>query len=203
MIFLLMIHLWRWRKDAMFDLEALDENDAVDGEDDARRPPVSDGMSDRDDTATTGTEVPVELSAAPESIEGKRVLGVVPGKPVAGERKMVEREDDMVMVWPHLLVRHAVAAMCALLTVMIIAVLFDAPLRLGRQPAGDAEPGEGAVVLRRAPGAAGDLPPAGGRRARAGHDRDRADRPALHRPQSLHPTPASQGGRDHVHDRSS
>ena len=27
MIFVLMIHLWRWRKDAMFDLEALDEHD--------------------------------------------------------------------------------------------------------------------------------------------------------------------------------
>ena len=29
-VFLLMIHLWRWRKDAMFDLEALDEYDDVD-----------------------------------------------------------------------------------------------------------------------------------------------------------------------------
>jgi menaquinol-cytochrome c reductase cytochrome b/c subunit len=55
------------------------------------------------------------------------VLGVVPGKPVAGERK-VNEPDDMVMVWPHLLVRHAVAAMGALLVVMILAVLFDAPL---------------------------------------------------------------------------
>jgi quinol-cytochrome oxidoreductase complex cytochrome b subunit len=71
---------------------------------------------------------PVELSRAPKSIEGKRVLGVVPGKPVAGERKMID-QDDTVMVWPHLLVRHAVAAMGALLVVMIIAVLFDAPLR--------------------------------------------------------------------------
>ena len=53
-----------------------------------------------------GTEVPTELSRAPETADGKRVLGVVPGKPVAGERKTVDR-DDMVMVWPHLLVRHA------------------------------------------------------------------------------------------------
>lgn len=75
----------------------------------------------------TGEQVPVELSAAPQTVGGKRVLGVVPGKPVAGERK-VNEPDDMVLVWPHLLVRHAVAAMGALLVVMILAVLFDAPL---------------------------------------------------------------------------
>lgn len=80
-------------------------------------------MSDQQHDSST----PVELSASPKAIDGKRVLGVVPGKPVAGERKMVDR-DDTVMVWPHLLVRHAVAAMAALLTVMIIALLFDAPL---------------------------------------------------------------------------
>jgi quinol-cytochrome oxidoreductase complex cytochrome b subunit len=72
-------------------------------------------------------DVPVELSAGPQTVGGKRVLGVVPGKPVAGERR-INDPDDMVMVWPHLLVRHAVAAMGALLVVMILAVLFDAPL---------------------------------------------------------------------------
>ena len=71
---------------------------------------------------------PVELSAKPAVASGKRVLGVVPGKPVAGEKR-VNDPDDMVMVWPHLLVRHAVAAMAVLLTVMIIAVFADAPLR--------------------------------------------------------------------------
>ncbi len=71
---------------------------------------------------------PVELSRAPDHVEGKRVLGVVPGKPAAGDRKVITR-DDSVMVWPHLLVRHAVAAMVTLLVVMVIALLFDAPLR--------------------------------------------------------------------------
>lgn len=75
-----------------------------------------------------GDGVPVELSASPRTVGDKRVLGVVPGKPVAGERKVIDR-DDTVMVWPHLLVRHAVAAMATLLTVMLIAVFFDAPLR--------------------------------------------------------------------------
>lgn len=72
--------------------------------------------------------VPVELSASPKVVDSKRVLGVVPGKPIAGERKVIDR-DDSVMVWPHLLVRHAVAAMVTLLIVMVIAVFADAPLR--------------------------------------------------------------------------
>lgn len=67
------------------------------------------------------------LEHEPRSTDGRRVLGIVPGTPAAGERKEIDR-DDTVMVWPHLLVRHAVAAMVALLTVMVIAVLFDAPL---------------------------------------------------------------------------
>jgi menaquinol-cytochrome c reductase cytochrome b/c subunit len=64
----------------------------------------------------------------PEVIRGKRVLGVVPGKPVAGDAKTPD-EEDMVMVWPHLLVRHAVAALAVLLVVLVLAVLFDAPLK--------------------------------------------------------------------------
>jgi menaquinol-cytochrome c reductase cytochrome b/c subunit len=88
-------------------------------------PMSKDGLDDRTRNAA-GT--PVELGHKPDTVEGKRVLGVVPGKPSAGERKVVTR-DDTVMVWPHLLVRHAVAAMATILVVMVIAVLFDAPLR--------------------------------------------------------------------------
>lgn len=74
------------------------------------------------------TTTAVELSAKPALSNGRRVLGMVPGKPVAGERKD-PAEDDMVLVWPHLLVRHAVAAMAVLLLVLVISVFFDAPLR--------------------------------------------------------------------------
>jgi quinol-cytochrome oxidoreductase complex cytochrome b subunit len=62
------------------------------------------------------------------TVGDKRLLGVVPGKPVAGERK-VPSDQDLVMVWPHLLVRHAVVAVGTLLIVLIISLLFDAPLR--------------------------------------------------------------------------
>jgi quinol-cytochrome oxidoreductase complex cytochrome b subunit len=71
---------------------------------------------------------PVRLSPRPDVIDGKRVLGIVAGKPVAGERKE-PADDDMVFVWPHLLVRHGVAALAVLFLVLVIAVFFDAPLR--------------------------------------------------------------------------
>lgn len=65
----------------------------------------------------------------PRSMEPhQRILGVVPGKPAAGDRKVLS-EDTPVMVWPHLLVRHAVAALVVMLVVMLLALLFDAPLR--------------------------------------------------------------------------
>ncbi len=73
-------------------------------------------------------ETPVQLGSKPPVVEGRRVLGIVPGKPVAGDRKD-PADADMVMVWPHLLVRHAVAAMSVLFAVLVISVFFDAPLR--------------------------------------------------------------------------
>ncbi|MFV0526675.1 MAG: hypothetical protein ACK5RL_19500 [Acidimicrobiales bacterium] len=79
------------------------------------------------DTATP-TSTPVRLTGAPSVVGGKRVLGIVAGKPVAGERKE-PADDDLVFVWPHLLVRHGVAALSIMLLVMVIAVFFDAPLR--------------------------------------------------------------------------
>jgi menaquinol-cytochrome c reductase cytochrome b/c subunit len=78
-------------------------------------------------------ETPVNLRHDPVTVGPKRVLGVVPGKPVAGERKEPD-DDEMVMVWPHLLVRHGVAAMATLFVVLIISVFFDAPLRAIANP---------------------------------------------------------------------
>lgn len=64
----------------------------------------------------------------PRLVGERRVLGVVPGRPPVGERKDPQ-EQHTVMVWPHLLVRHAVVAVAVLVLVMGLAVLFDAPLR--------------------------------------------------------------------------
>ena len=67
------------------------------------------------------------MSDEPQTSNGKRVLGVVPGDPAAGERKVPD-EQQPVMVWPHLLVRHAVAALVVLLLVMGVSIFVDAPL---------------------------------------------------------------------------
>lgn len=64
----------------------------------------------------------------PRTEDGKRVLGIVPGTPAAGERKDPE-DQDLVMVWPNLLVRHAVVALGVILLVLVISLAFDAPLR--------------------------------------------------------------------------
>ncbi|MBT8213456.1 MAG: hypothetical protein KJN71_09950 [Acidimicrobiia bacterium] len=79
-------------------------------------------------TEGTSTPLPNPLSSKPTVIEGRRVLGIVPGKPAAGESKDLA-EQDAVMVWPHLLVRHAVVAVGTLLLVLLISLAFDAPLR--------------------------------------------------------------------------
>ena len=57
-----------------------------------------------------------------------RVLGFVDGKPLVGDRK-VPSEEDSVMVWPQLVVRHAVAALAVMVTVLMLALAFNAPLR--------------------------------------------------------------------------
>ena len=64
----------------------------------------------------------------PQVDRGRRVLGVVPGKPAVGDRKDPQ-DQDLVMVSPHLLVRHGVVALAVLLFVLLVALLFDAPLR--------------------------------------------------------------------------
>ena len=145
------------------------------------------------------TEPSDRLTPDPVVIEGRRVLGVVPGKPVAGVRKD-PADDDMVMVWPHLLVRHAVAAMAVLLVVLLLGVFVDAPLRDVAEPDAHTEPRESALVLRCSPGAVGSLPSAGGRRVDTDGDHRGAVRAALHRSKPLHQAAAPSGcGRD-VHD---
>jgi quinol-cytochrome oxidoreductase complex cytochrome b subunit len=69
----------------------------------------------------------------PRTESGRRVLGIVPGQPAIGERKD-PADQELVMVWPHLLVRHAVVALGVIVVVLILALLFDAPLRAVANP---------------------------------------------------------------------
>jgi len=68
------------------------------------------------------------MSDEPQIVEGQRVLGVVPGKPAVGEEKVPERQR-LVFTWPHLTIRHAVASIAVLLLVLVLAILFNAPLK--------------------------------------------------------------------------
>jgi quinol-cytochrome oxidoreductase complex cytochrome b subunit len=68
------------------------------------------------------------MTEDPTVAKGRRVLGLVPGRPAVGERREPENED-LVMVWPHLLVRHAVVVLVVLVLVLFISLFFDAPLR--------------------------------------------------------------------------
>lgn len=91
----------------------------------------ADEVTPDDVRAAAGIGTPVSLGRldpTPSKTGPKRVLGVVPGKPVAGERKE-PADDDLVFVWPHLLVRHAVAALGTMLVVLVISVFVDAPLK--------------------------------------------------------------------------
>ncbi len=64
----------------------------------------------------------------PQIVGNRRVLGIVPGRPPVGDRKEPQ-EEQVIMTSPHLLVRHAVAAVGVLLLVLLISIFFDAPLR--------------------------------------------------------------------------
>lgn len=48
--------------------------------------------------------------------------------PAPADRPGPEK-DEPVMVWPHLLVRHAVVALAVMAVVVVLALLFDAPLQ--------------------------------------------------------------------------
>ncbi len=84
-------------------------------------------MTDQMMPSSDSTPTPVQIGK-PTVVEGRRVLGMVPGKPAAGTRKD-PADDDMVMVWPHLLVRQAVAALGVTTLVLLISVFVDAPLK--------------------------------------------------------------------------
>lgn len=85
----------------------------------------------KDSTFDTEEDGDVE---PPERAEGQRILGVVPGKPAAGTTKEPESQQ-LVMTWPHLLIRHAIAVLVVLLVVLVVSLVFNAPLREIANPA--------------------------------------------------------------------
>ena len=106
------IHIWRVRKDG-FAVPRLAVGEHA-----------SAGTFEEEATAVPSR---VPTAAPAELYSGRtRVLGVVDRESVTAEERAV---DDTVFTWPHLLVRHAVVFLGVCATVLVLGVVFVAPLR--------------------------------------------------------------------------
>ncbi len=115
----LMIHIWRVRKDG-FAVKRGEVGSFA--EESTDRLPAS-GIEPVDTSA-----MPVAAGATLAKEDGRRVrlLGVVDRESVTAEERLT---DDTVFTWPHMLVRHVVVGLGTVATVLALGVLFAAPLR--------------------------------------------------------------------------
>jgi quinol-cytochrome oxidoreductase complex cytochrome b subunit len=122
---LLAVHIWRVRKDGL----AVGEPGAP-GRPRERADGRADGRAEGRPRAGAPAPAAAIPPAAPAARDGspprERTLGVVRRPPdVAADRDPA----DQVFTWPHLLVRHQVAALVTVVLVVALALAFDAPLR--------------------------------------------------------------------------
>jgi len=105
---ILMIHIWRVRKDGFA---------------------VTRGGTGAFAEEHTEVEVePVVLPPSTTADDGSRVrlLGVVDRESVTAEERLT---DDTVFTWPHMLVRHVVVGLGTVAVVLALGIAFQAPLR--------------------------------------------------------------------------
>jgi cytochrome b-561 len=109
---LLMVHIWRVRKDGF----------AV------KRGGVGAFAEEATELADVIVELPPSANAADGAGDGRRVrlLGVVDRESVTAEERLT---DDTVFTWPHMLVRHVVVGLGVSATVIALGVAFAAPLK--------------------------------------------------------------------------
>ena len=113
----LMIHIWRVRKDGFavkrggVGAFAEESTDLV-----VETVPASD----------EATSTPVGAMLTTDDGKRVRLLGVVDRESVTAEERLT---DDTVFTWPHMLVRHVVVGLGTVATVLLLGVLFAAPLR--------------------------------------------------------------------------
>jgi quinol-cytochrome oxidoreductase complex cytochrome b subunit len=110
---LLMVHIWRVRKDGFAVKRGgigafAEESTEVAVGDSVVLPPSGDAVAD----VESGRRV--------------RLLGVVDRESVTAEERLT---DDTVFTWPHMLVRHVVVGLGVAATVLALGVAFAAPLR--------------------------------------------------------------------------
>jgi len=129
---LLMVHIWRVRKDGFavrrggtgaFAEGASVVDVAGDGDGDGDEPVVLSPDATTDASTTDDRRV--------------RLLGVVERESVTAPERLT---DDTVFTWPHLLVRHVVVGLGVCATALALGVAFAAPLRGIANPAETPEP---------------------------------------------------------------
>ncbi|HZD69179.1 MAG TPA: menaquinol-cytochrome c reductase cytochrome b subunit, partial [Actinomycetes bacterium] len=76
--------------------------------------------------AVAGKDLPGQAGAAGKFGETHRLLAMVPPE---GIQRAEPRQEDKVNVWPHLLVREAVAAFAMFTFVTLFSIFVNAPLR--------------------------------------------------------------------------
>jgi quinol-cytochrome oxidoreductase complex cytochrome b subunit len=115
--FLLMaVHIWRVRKDGF----------AVGDPDPEGEAGPAHGRRAAAPATAVAHAAQAAIVGAPAAAPRERTLGVVRRPPdVLPDRAT----DDQVFTWPHLLVRHQVAALITCVVVVGLAVAFDAPLQ--------------------------------------------------------------------------
>lgn len=114
---LLMVHIWRVRKDGFAVRRDSEDSGAFSEQ-------ATEGAN-ADQTVASGA---VASGSLPTKDPGDRVrlLGVVDRESVTAEERI---PDDTVFAWPHMIVRHVVVALGTIATVLALGVAFAAPLR--------------------------------------------------------------------------
>ena len=146
LVLLLSVHIWRVRKDGF----AVGKAHAGTFAEEATEP-----------------EAAIVLPPTGDGHERVRLLGVVDRESITAEERLT---DDTVFTWPHLLVRHVVAALGTCAVVLALGVMFAAPLRAIANPQVTPEPAKAPwyfvglqeLLSRFDPLVAGILVPTGG-----------------------------------------
>jgi quinol-cytochrome oxidoreductase complex cytochrome b subunit len=124
---MLMVHIWRVRKDGFAgrrgDLGTFAE--AATDHAPAERPATVAAIGPDVDRLEAKL-LPATITSAIERGDRVRLLGVVDRESVTAEERLT---DDTVFAWPHMMVRHAVVALGTIATVLALGVSFAAPLK--------------------------------------------------------------------------
>ncbi|CAB4897699.1 unannotated protein [freshwater metagenome] len=134
---MLMVHIWRVRKDGFAVRRGSDTGTVGSFAEGATEFSVDGATTDgaivggvaADHLESAGEPVSVMPAATAMALaKGDRVrlLGVVDRESVTAEERQT---DDTVFAWPHLITRHVVVALGTIATVLALGVAFAAPLR--------------------------------------------------------------------------